>query len=218
MSLQQIIKVPAEKRDHTWSETFFSQLLNEKVQLLSHDPQQGPDGFPYLLVTTYGKDLVEKPLDLFRWCSQKGVGVVVNPTEQSQDYIFTFGMIWNFFLRGEFLTESSSATIEKNQMSFQPGETLFTGVPNESYWPTPVRQLFKEFLIQQGVLSPKVILLLDRISKGSVDFCFSLESFGQPPEPEWNQLLEAFSWFFPSHYSLAFISEKSLKNASFLSF
>jgi hypothetical protein len=48
------------------------------------------------------------------------------------------------------------------------------------------------------------------IDQKNYDLCFSLESFGNPPETEHKGLAEALSWFLPAHYSIALISEKLL--------
>lgn len=196
------------------STKFFSDLLKNPVRLLTPDPQQGPEGFPYLLVTTEQEG--DHFMDILKWCASKGVGIVINPTEESAEYIFTFGMIWNFFSRGEFITEASNSAATRKQLEFKNQETVMTAIPNESYWPTSARKIFKEFLLQQGLLAPKMILVLDHTAKGDVDVCFSLESLGDPPPAEHRGILEAFSWFFPLHYSLALISEKNLATAQFL--
>lgn len=193
---------------------FFAQLLKKPVRLLTPDPQQGPEGFPYLLVTTHQEG--DQFIDLLKWCADKGVGIVINPTETSADYIFTYGMIWNFFLRGEFITESTSSTETRSELEFNNQQTVLTAVPNESYWPLPARKIFKEFLLQQGIYTPRCLLILDHVAPGDVDLCFSLESLGQPPIAEQKGILEAFAWFFPLHYSLAFVHEKHLSAATFL--
>lgn len=198
------------------SKTFFTDLLNKPVRLLTPDPQQGPEGFPYLLVSNQQDG--DHFIDILKWCANKGIGIVINPTETSADYIFTYGMIWNFFTRGEFITESTTSAATRKTLEFNDGKIVLTALPNESYWPSTARRIFKEFLLQQGIYSPKAILVLDHVAKGDVDLCFTAESLGLPPPSEQKGILEAFSWFFPLHYSLAIINEKHLLSASFLSF
>ena len=77
------------------------------------------------------------------------------------------------------------------------------------------RKIFKEFLLQQGVMQPKV-LMLSEVSDGPMDLTFSLESLGNPKKAEWEGILEAFSWFFPRHYSLSIVSEKNILGHSFI--
>jgi hypothetical protein len=185
---------------------FFKTLLENPTSVLSPDPKEGPDGFPYLMVSSDKKN--NDPFaNVVKWCADRGIGIVVNPGQETQEYIFTYGMLWNFVFRGEFL---STVAVEKRtgDLNINHGQTVLVGTPSEEYWPTSVRKVFKEFLLQQGIFEIKVLLLFEK-KDGPADFCFSIESLGNPPKTEWNGILEAFSWFFPRHYSLSLISEKN---------
>ena len=58
-----------------------------------------------------------------------------------------------------------------------------------------------------GMQSPVLVMSTDG---ENYDFCFSLESLGNPPEAEHSGIAEAISWFLPPHYSLLLIGEKDL--------
>lgn len=190
------------------SETaLFKKLQDSACKVISPDPQEGPDGFPYLFVSTEGAG-DDQFRNIANWCASRGIGVVINPSKEGADYIFTYGMLWNYILRGEFLT--SAPAREGGALNIQPGQNLHAGLPSEDYWPSAVRKIFKEFLLQQGIMDLRSILLMEAPG-APVDLCFSLESLGNPPEKEWPGILEAFSWFFPRHYSLSLISEKNFK-------
>ncbi len=191
----------------------FSNPQDQKVLLLSEDPQAGPDGFPYLMLSTESA-AAEPFLNVIKWASDRGIGLVVNPQKENPDYVFTFGMLWNYVDRGEFLTESQMQTSGEILLA-QDGK-LFAGTPSEGYWPLARRKIFKEFLFQQGVISPKVLMLSEK-PEGPMDLTFSLESLGNPQKIEWTGILEAFSWFFPRHYSLTIVSEKNILGHSFIS-
>lgn len=192
---------------------FLSHPQNQKVRLLSEDPQEGPDGFPYMMLTTEG-DAKEPFLNLVKWAADRGIGLVVNPQKESPDFILTYGMLWNYVERGEFLTQTTMQKSGEIQLT-QNGQ-LFAGVPSEAYWPAMRRKIFKEFLLQQGVIQAKV-LMLSEAKDGPMDLTFSLESLGNPQKAEWEGILEAFSWFFPRHYSLSIVSEKNILGHSFVS-
>ncbi len=157
--LSKLLTTKPADRDEKWVDDFLEALADSDVSLISPDPQQGPDGFPYLMVST-------KELN------------------------------------------------EEKEIRLQADQQLFTGKPSEAYWPDVARKTFKEFLVQQGILQPRVILLSEE-EGGPMDLAFSLESLSNPPEAEWDGVLEAFSWFFPRHYSLALLSEKSIAGAQF---
>jgi hypothetical protein len=209
--LKKLLAVNHDKRDEKWVDEFLEIIGEAEVSLLSPDPQQGPDGFPYLMVSTDAG--VEPFSDIVSWCAEKGIGIALNPQSETPDFVFTYGMLWNFALRGEFLSEADERESEK-QIRIQGEQQMFAGKPSENFWPPFARTIFKEFLVQQGLLKTSTILLSEE-KEGPMDLAFSLESMGNPPEPEWDGILEAFSWFFPRHYSLALLSEKSISGVEF---
>lgn len=209
ISLSALLATPFKVRNSDWEKKFFKILLEQQCSVISPEPQEGPDGFPYLMVSTDPKNQ-DVFANVAKWGASRGIGVVVNP-EENADYVFTYGMLWNYALRGEFLTTSEEQ--RTGPLSITNGQTVLVGAPSEDYWPTPVRKIFKEFLVQQGIFEMKVLMLFEK-ENGPGDFCFSIESLGNPPQSEWEGILEAFSWFFPRHYSLSLISEKNF-NADF---
>lgn len=203
MDLNTLLAVKTKLRDSAWDDQFFAKLQEGAIRVLSQDPQEGPEGFPYLLVTTYGDAGFEPFQKVAHWCADTGVGMVLNPTEDGEDYLFTFGMLWNFKYRGEFFSswthEAQSTTIDK----------MVVRQVTDSYWPKMPRQIFREFLLQQNILRPRVCLFSQN-SSSDPELGFSLESLGNPPERERTGIMEAFSWFFPRHYSLVLVSEKDI--------
>jgi hypothetical protein len=192
---------------------FLLKPQEQKVHLLSADPQEGPDGFPYMMVSTE-EEAKEPFLRLVEWCAQKGIGLAINPQKETPDLILTFGMLWNYKERGEFFTQTSTRT-NLGDIRISGTKNFFAGAPSESFWPLAIRKVFKEFLVQQGVLNVKVMMLSEKES-GPMDLAFSLESLGTPKKEEWQGILEAFSWFFPRHYSLSIVSEKTIQGFDFL--
>ncbi len=210
-TLPDLLKVPEQDRNFAWEEKFFKKFSDEQVRLLSKDPQQGPDGWPYLICETFGKDTdeaheVETTQKLFFWLSTKGIGLVVNPRrEPYPDYVFSYGMIWSFretgyFLRPDLANKSGEAAYENNKIT--------TGVPTEQFLPLYVRKVLKDFFRDQSVLAPKVLMVSQ--DGTNYDLCFSLESLGNPPAKEHAGVAEAIAWFLPPHYSIVLISEKDL--------
>lgn len=203
MDLNTLLTVKTQLRDSSWDDQFFQKLQEGSIRVLTQDPQEGPEGFPYLLVTTYGDTGFEPFQRVAHWCADKGVGIVLNPTEDGEDYLFTFGMLWNYKHRGEFF--STWVHEEAGQIKDQMVVRQIT----ENYWPKIPRQIFKEFLLQQNILRPRVCLF-SQSSSSDPELGFSMDSLGHPPERERKGIMEAFSWFFPRHYSLVLVSEKDI--------
>lgn len=209
MNLKQILEVPDTQRDLRWEAQFFNAFTGSNVNLLFEEPQYGPDSWPYLLVetqaeTTEGEEPVQ---NILRWLSDRGIGLVVNPRKEFPDYVFSYGMIWSFRESGLFYKEVSNSG-KQGTVQFKPSQIAHAGSPTEEYLPIYVRSIIKQFLQEQGVLNPKILVL--SMDKENYDLAFSLESLGNPDESEHAGIAEALSWFLPPHYSILLVSEKGL--------
>lgn len=187
---------------------FFREFLNAKVKLLSEGLISGPDAMPYLFVSSL-QEGTHNVQDLFQWCYKKGSGLVLNPERPEPDFIFTYGMVWNFIHNGEFLSSEHLGNLSNRLEK----EKYFSGKVTNNVWPEVPRSWLKKFLFDQGIIAPKAVLLSEDGKR--YEIAFSIESLGRPPEKEHSGILEAFSWFFPRHYSLILVSEGALPKAPF---
>lgn len=210
-SLDELLNVAAEQRDPDWENQFFHQFTSSNVNILSPDPQTGPDNWPYLLVEsdTQAQESVQK---ILHWLHDKGIGLVLNPTEEYPDYVFTYGMIWHFKETGLFY--KTMEQIKPEIVELKENASVYYGQPSEAFLPKYVRKILLEFFRDQGLLAVKINLLSD--DNKNFDLCFSLESLGNPPTKEHHGVAEAISWFLPPHYSIVLISEQGLPPFSVL--
>lgn len=208
--LQELLVVKEENRDQNWDEKFFKFLSEAQLKILAEEPQQGPDGWPYLMTETLSEssteaERIDSAQKIFHWLSTRGIGLVVNPRRLPYpDYVFSYGMIWSFRETGYFIKHNAHNPAKDFQIDVN--SKIKTGPPSEEYLPKYVRQILKNFLIDQGVFSPRILMVA--VDGTNYDLCFSLESFGHPPESEHQGILEAIAWFLPPHYSVALVSEK----------
>lgn len=192
-------------RDEDWEKAFFHLLPEAKFNILDSGPQMGPDGWPYLFVEISDKG-TDPSLKVIGWLTEKGVGLAVNPQKGMPDYVFTYGMLWNFRERREFISDAEE--IKPGQIEIKPGEKFIAGTPHPQYLPDYVRVILRGFFKDQGVENVKA-LVMSQDSK-HFDLTFSLESLKNPPEKEHQGILQSLSWFFPPHYSLMLASEEDL--------
>ncbi len=205
MNLTELLQYPESKRDFNWESHFFDELLKSKVKLLDEGPQVGPDNWPYLLVET-GEGADEPLINIVKWLSDKGIGLVVNPHKPYPDYVFPWGMIWNFRETGLF--RFAAPPIMEGKVELQSSVGLHAGPPTSEYLPDYVRNLLKQFFRDQGLLQVRILMVSQ--DRKHYDLAFSLESLGNPPEQERAGIAEAISWFLPTHYSVLLTSEKGL--------
>lgn len=222
--LEKLLKVAIEERDQTWETDFLCTLANLMITLLNPEPQRGPDGWPYLLVSTdvFNESLInyqtksqsktQEPVDIEKlpnilsWLSTRGIGLVVNPQKSAPDYVLTYGMIWNFRERGEFLSKVTA--IREGTIALSHGQEVLTLPASEAVFPTYVRSIVKQFFLDQGVFAPKILMV--SFDKVNYDVCFSVESLKSPPQAEHSGIAEALAWFFPAHYTISLVSEKAI--------
>lgn len=199
------LQIPHEKRDQQWQHHFLQWLPQQKLRVLRPEPQEGPDGWPYLLVET-GSEEGDPAAQIFAWLATRGIGLVINPQKAEPDFVFPYGVVWNFVATGQFYAPTSNRV--SGHFTVQPGQEVRTGIPNDSLLPAHVRKVVKNFLVDQGVFNPKILAV--SFDNYTFDLCFSIESLGVPPEKEHSGIAEALAWFFPAHYAISLVSEEKI--------
>ncbi|MCM2280774.1 MAG: hypothetical protein NDI61_02885 [Bdellovibrionaceae bacterium] len=202
---QDLLSIPVDQRDADWEALVLREFPKQNIFVSHPDPKPGPDGWPYLQVET-SPEADEPAVRVLDWLSTRGIGLALNPQKEAPDFILTYGMILNYRLRGAFV--SNAPERKTGEVRLQPGAQILTGSPSESYLPKFARDVLKQFFLDQGVYAPKVLLISE--DRKNFDLCFSNESLGQPPTGEHMGIAEAISWFLPSHYAVAIISEKAI--------
>jgi hypothetical protein len=205
MNLQDLVQIPEDKRDPQWETNFFMSITSGSLKLLHEAPQEGPDGWPYLLAET-STEATEPAQKVMQWLATKGIGLVINPTKDYPDYVFTYGMLWHFKETGLFYRTADEAPV--GTLELAEGQKLHAGPPAPQYLPQYVRNILKEFFRDQGVMQPRILVM--STDRKHYDLAFSLESLGNPPTKEHQGIAEAITWFLPPHYSVVLVSEKDL--------
>ncbi len=206
--LIQHLQVNEQDRDFSWDERFFKLLSIANLSLISMEPQQGPDHWPYIFCSTSTDQKalqVDSSQKILRWLSDKGIGLVVNPDRKPYpDFVFSYGMIWYFRETGFFMNPPLKSNVD-TKLAANAESTWHTGAPSEKYLPLYVRQVLKNFFADQ--MKPNVKIMMLSADQKNYDLAFSLESLGNPPQHEHTQIAEALAWFLPPHYTVALISE-----------
>jgi hypothetical protein len=200
--LYEIVRRPEAQRDKKWEQEFLNLLAKGKVHVANPVPQAGADGWPYLFVRTL-REATEPTERILQWLSEQGIGLLINDNKEIPDFVLTYGMIWNFRERGEFLT--ATKRIENGAVRLSAGQKIWTKNPDLLTIPVYVRQILLQFFADQNIDEPLINMM--SLDQEHYDLCFSLESLGHPDPVEHQGLLEALSWFFPAHYSLMLMSE-----------
>ncbi len=209
MKFKELLDVAPDARDGDWEKAFLATLPEARVRILNPEPSTGPGGWPYLFVGEATDVEVESEplLQVLSWLSTRGIGLALNPQKEVPDFVLTYGMVWNFRERGQFLTEVTSDT-RSGAIEVSAGQEVLTAQPTEQYLPPYARAMVKQFLADQGAFTPKIMMV--SFDKKNYDLCFSIESLKSPPQEEHAGIAEALSWFLPAHYTVSLVSEKAL--------
>jgi len=204
MDLQTLAQRPEVERDDQWELRFLDALLASNVQLEADEPQVGPDGWPYLKVRT-SPEASEPFVRVVRWLAGRGFGCVVNAHKMMPDYVFTYGMIWNYVETQRFI---SPVNAPEGEVQWGP-ETLF-GAPTEKYLPLYVREVLREFLKAQGHSDVR-LLVATSPDFTQTDLILATESLSDlDTHARQKALAQDLGWFLPMHYSLVFAPHKGL--------
>jgi len=204
--LNKLCDIKQNGRDSEWEKAFLKAFSSSEVFLKNEEPFQGPDGFSYMELSTAEGEKVDKK-DFLPWCAHAGVGLVVNlKKNQTPDYVFNYGMVWNYLLRGIFLNDESD-----NSKESLKGSKVLVHKIMEGYLPQYARENIRDFLALNKIFNCKIGL----ISRGEGT---SYEILWYVPEGEnWSDkdqktLMEALSWFLPLNYQVGWVktNDKSL--------
>lgn len=203
--LYRLSQQPDSLRDDQWEAEFLQALTEGNLQLENLQPQEGPDGWPYLFAKT-SPTAKEPAAKIIRWLAEKGVGLVINGAKTTPDYVFSYGAIWNFCEKGQFFTPIPERTTGEVQL--KAGQQIFSGAPSKEYLPNYVCEVLKQFFAGQGVEDLRVLMV--SLDQSQYDFYVSIDSLGNPPDEEHQGIAQAIQWFLPEHYSLVLAHESGL--------
>lgn len=207
--------IPRAERDETWVQALLANI--PLASFRSGTPQliAGPDGFPYfqLLLPESGKEfqcfVIDKMVDDF--LLQRGYGVVINADQGQPDWILTYGDILNYHLNGTFFTtESLFSKSTTPEEIVTGGEEIMVGQPSETILPKETRKLLKDFFELNGILDPKVMLMMRKNGEElSQDLAFNITPEGFESEEHYRNMMQTVTWYLPRHYSIVGLNGSS---------
>ncbi len=218
--LVEILKVPREKRDGNWYDTFYANVANASFACGTTQVLTGPDGFPYFILRSpqenqsFESFCIENMKDDF--LLKKGWGVVFNPAEdKSADWVFTYGDIVNFHINKTFKSPVAEADFNHVAFTDNVGTTtlekqVMIGQPSQTYLPEPTRKVLKSFLQSKGIRKPKV-MLVSSCDEGQTTrrLALNISPENYPERTQLDHVMQQVGWFLPNDYILMPVSKKS---------
>ena len=202
--LSHALSVNAGLRDFHWEDKFLKAFVDSCVFLVEDSVQIGPDGWPYLYLCTEAQQphkSEDRVSSIISWAYENGVGLVLNTHKEKPDYIFHYGMIWNFIHQGEFVNYA--------QPAFKKDAEIYLSPVSQDLVPSKVISFIKDYIRSAGVEGLRCALITrDKIH---YEFAVSIESLGNPLESEHKGIAQGLSWFLPINMPVVLIYEKLLQ-------
>ncbi len=207
-----LFAIPREQRDDQWRKTFLENV--ETASFMKGDPEllTGPDGFPYFIMRT---PIPMQPFESFCIRNMKddfilhnGWGIVINPAEETGDWVFTYGDIVNLHVSQKFYSEAATPDVPLTEVITADEEVLI-GQPSESFVPVHTRNIIRSFLKKNGIDNPS-FMMMARKMHGTVVNQLVFNIFKEDHTPEQIEyLMRPISWLLPRHYILIIIPKDS---------
>ncbi len=203
-SINEILSLNSGLRDDHWEEEFLNSFPESKLYLLDENIQIGPDGWPYLFLTndsSVNPKTEDKASNLVQWAYEQGVGLVINPNKEKPDYVFHYGMIWNYI--------HNKTTVKYGVTDLPPNSPIYVSKLSEDIVPSHALHFIKDYIKSAGIDSPRCALISR--DKLNYDFAVSIESLGHPPKREHEGIAKGIGWFLPNHIPVVLIYEEKLQ-------
>jgi hypothetical protein len=212
-----LFNIPPEQRDESWKRKFLDNVVD--ASFACGDPQvlTGPDGYPYfqLILPEPGKPftcyVIRHMKDDFLLAN--GWGIAVNSLKGQTEWMFSYGDVLNFHLRGEFYTHTDMPELPSKEI-IQEKEEVLVGQPSETLFPAQARNVLRRYLKYLGVENVK-IMLMNRKKSGTVlqQLVFNLTPEKFDSNERYEQVMRSLGWFLPRHYSYVAMNEKDFKDS-----
>lgn len=215
----ELLEQPREQRTEAWRRQFFTALPDASMQAESPQVIRGPDGFPYFALSTpepgaeFDAFCVNHVLDA---CLSQGFGIVINPRKSPQpDFVFSFGSLWAYKLRGNFEPPAPPRQADgETKAQIEQEREVTIAQPSEEYLPTFARRAISRFLSEAvNVPTPSCFVVIDPAITPPQNLAFNVAPENFENQEVFQRVMRALSWFLPRDYGMVVIpgQEKHFK-------
>jgi len=212
-SIVDLLSIPANSRDDHWHQKFLNDVQTASFACAEPQIVKGPDGFPY-----FGLHTPEPGKPFTSYCIKNiaedflldnGYGVVINPKENSADWVFSYGDIVNLTINKVFYSPVENVPIEP-EVTIQKNEQVLIAQPSETFLPAKARNIIRKYLQYFNIAEPKTMLISRSIEGKMIqELAFNIfkEEVGHPEKL--GAFMQQVGWFLPRHYILVIVPKNS---------
>lgn len=205
--LSTLLATHREDRTSSWTEQFLRALEAADLVYVEETPQQAPDGFWYLFVSSGGSGEPTTIREARQRALALGVGISLNPSSESADWVFTLGDILSREVNGEYYPPRSHLDETKGDTSHDV-EALFAS-PSESILPVTVRKALSDYMRDVINIREPAVFLIHEANKPYHQLVFNVFPEDARDQKHLNTIYGRLQWFLPQDYAMRIISAES---------
>lgn len=212
--VQELLAVPREARDQAWQAGFDEAIRVAPFVKLDGKILQGPDDFPYLVLTTRRDEALETCVSVggvAEECTERGLGIVIDPGPDGPTWVFHYGQLWSLREYDSFRGDPDDEPADRPaDQVVEEDRAVMVGQPSEHMLPGYARKVLDAYLRQAvGVPRPRVFVLIDPTQRPARNLVFNVhpENFKEPDAI--TTILGSLGWFLPPGRGVLAISVRA---------
>ena len=214
------LNVPKNNRDANWKKQFLVDVKTASFRCGNPQVFIGPDKFPYFALHLPEENKAFESFCIMNlkddYLLKDGIGIAINPTENSVDFVFSYGDIVNLHINDEFFSETDSVEI-KNEEILSKSEKVLIAQPSEKFLPNATRNILKKYLQGIGIETPKLMLVHRTIENQIIpELAFNIYVEDYENKNQLNYYMQQLSWYLPKHYVILSVPKDSDLNKGFM--
>jgi hypothetical protein len=218
-----LMTTPRDLRDDAWRAAFLEAIVDASMASKTEQVVRGPDGFPYFVLVKPPVAQAFTPFcvsHILGHCTSSGIGIVIEPTENEADWVFTYGDLFSLRAYGSFhgdpIDQEESAAAPKIEV-LEQDRNVMTGSPSEEFLPAWARRVIAGFLKSAAKIeSPGVLVMVDPSRAPARNLVFNIHPEDFSSHDEFQQIMNAIGWFLPVKRSCVAVSRKTFEPSDFI--
>jgi hypothetical protein len=220
-----LLATARDRRDDAWRQAFFAAIIDAPLVTPSEKSEQvvrGPDGFPYFVLSRPPVARQLTPLSvsqLLGHCTGSGLGIVIEPTNDSAEWVFTYGDLFSLRAYGSFEGDPIDRESDAGPKveTVKAGHEFLIGAPSEEFLPSWARRVIAQFLKSAAKIeNPGVCVMADPARAPSRNLVFNIHPENFPSHEDFELVMNAISWFLPAKRACVAMSRKTLAASDFI--
>jgi hypothetical protein len=213
--VMKLFETPRDARDDGWRARFLDAIVDASMAAPERQVMQGPDGFPYFVLERPPIGQAFTPFcvsHVLEHCTDRGFGIVVDPTERGPEWVFTYGDLFGLRAYGSFEGDPADRNAPRAPAGpdvLQKDTQVMIGAPSDAILPPWARPVIAAFIKQAAnVAEPRVLLMMESGSP-TRNLVFNIHPENFPSRAAFERVMNALGWFMPANRACVAVSQSA---------